>query len=272
MLSRIAFLLVTAFWLLMMVLLWRLEYIGNKGLGASVPLEVVWQKILTAPDPSSLEIIHHGEKIGYSRWTTSVGEDLSELTAKIDEAPPEGMVESLTNYRIDFEGNVALGDPSARLRFDCSARLSTNHVWQDLVVRLFLSPSSWEVKAQASEEVIHLKTEDETGKSERTIKFADLQNPEFLLREFDMPVPIQMLSTLGLPAKSTAGASTSMGLKWEAHSDWFKIGHTSVKAYRVEAKVLDRYKITVFISQVGEILRVELPDELVLVNDQLTSL
>src|SRR5689334_14386509 len=99
MLSRIAFLLITVFWLVMMVLLWRSEYIGNRGLGASVPLEVVWQKILTAPDNSSLEISHHGQKIGYCRWATIVGDDLSELTAKADEAPPEGMVESLSSYR-----------------------------------------------------------------------------------------------------------------------------------------------------------------------------
>jgi hypothetical protein len=35
--------------------------------------------------------------------------------------------------------------------------------------------------------------------------------------------------------------------------------------------VLDKYQLTIFISRVGEILRVELPDEILLVNDQLAA-
>ncbi|EEF57310.1 hypothetical protein [Pedosphaera parvula] len=272
MLSRLVFLVITLFWVAMTLLLWRSEYMGKEGVGTSAPMEMVWQKILTAPDNSSLEISHHGQKIGYCRWAAIVGQDLTSSRTNVDEVPPEGMVEFLSNYRIDFEGNVALGEASNRLRFDFSTRLSTNYIWQDFVLRLYLRPSSWEIKSQISEESIHLKIEDGSEKSERSIKFADLQNPEFLMREFELPVPIQLLGTLGIPAKSKSLTSSSLGLKWEARNDWFHIGHTSVKAYRLEAKVLDRYKILVFVSQVGEILRVELPDEVVLVNDQLTNL
>ena len=35
------------------------------------------------------------------------------------------------------------------------------------------------------------------------------------------------------------------------------------------ARLLDRYPIVIFVSRVGEILRVELPDNLVLVNEGL---
>lgn len=272
MLPRIAFLLITIFWVVMNVLLWRAEYLGKDTLGSAVPVEMVVQKILTAPDNSSLEIFHHGQKIGYCRWAANVGQDLADRMEKED-LSPEGMVDALSNYRIDFEGNIALGEFSNRLRFDFTMGLSTNHVWQDFVLRLNLRPSSWELRSVASEETIHMKAEDEGGKTERVIKFRELQDPEFLIREMEMPLPVHMLGAFGVPMGGKGTNSTaSIGLKWEARNDWVTIGHTSVKAYRLEARLLERYKFVMIVSQVGEVLRVEFPDELLLVNDQLNNL
>jgi hypothetical protein len=39
----------------------------------------------------------------------------------------------------------------------------------------------------------------------------------------------------------------------------------------LEASAADRYSAVLFVSRVGEILRMELPDGLVLVNDQLAG-
>ena len=72
---RFYLLLVTAFFLTMNVLLWRSEF-GSRGhLGAPVPADFVWEKVLTSPDHSSLEIRHHGVKIGRAQWAASIGED-----------------------------------------------------------------------------------------------------------------------------------------------------------------------------------------------------
>src|SRR5437773_5568581 len=99
MFSRLVFLAITVFWVAMTILLWRSEYMGKEGVGTSAPIEMVWQKILTAPDNSSLEITHHGQKIGYCRWAAIVGQDPASSKTNVDEVPPEGMVEFLTNYR-----------------------------------------------------------------------------------------------------------------------------------------------------------------------------
>jgi len=45
-----------------------------------------------------------------------------------------------------------------------------------------------------------------------------------------------------------------------------------VRAYRLQTRLLDRFQALIFVSSVGEILRIELPDEIILVNDQLTNL
>ena len=64
----------------------------------------------------------------------------------------------------------------------------------------------------------------------------------------------------------------SLGLRWEARNDWLKIGHSQVRVYRLHTRLLDRYQAVVVVSRVGEILRVELPNGLLLVNEALTNL
>ncbi len=75
--SRLCFVLTAGFFLTMNVLLFRSEFGGGNKLGSAVPAEIVWQKVLTAPDNSTLEIRHHGVKIGLGRWMPAVGEDLA---------------------------------------------------------------------------------------------------------------------------------------------------------------------------------------------------
>src|SRR5262245_11619104 len=112
MLARAAFFLIALFWVTMNVLLWRAEY-GNRDLtNSSVPVGAVWRKILTAPDPSALNVFHHKEKIGFCHWQTSIGEEF----AKLDEAPPEGILTGPRSYHIRLEGNVSLTDFESRLR------------------------------------------------------------------------------------------------------------------------------------------------------------
>src|SRR6185369_10404055 len=108
---RAAFILLAGFCLTMNVLLWRTEY-GNRAAGGNpVPAAMVWEKILTAPDNSSLTVFHHGKRIGFCHWGTSVGEALSRAAEQESSGEsPEGMVNRITSYRIQFEGNIAIGD------------------------------------------------------------------------------------------------------------------------------------------------------------------
>ncbi len=62
--SRIAFLCVTLFWVAMNLLLWRSEFGSRDALGTPVPVELVWRKVLTAPDHSALQIRRDGTTIG----------------------------------------------------------------------------------------------------------------------------------------------------------------------------------------------------------------
>lgn len=269
MLPRLVLLVITAFWVTMNVLLVRSEFGPRAHVGSAVPVEVVLQKILTAPDNSALEIQHRGKKIGYCRWAPNIGEEIATGKAATEEAPPEGMVKRLTGYTIDLDGNMDIAGFGNRPRFSLSLKFSTNHVWQELQLRLNLKPQIWDIYSSAASEKLTVRINDDEGVYERAFRFADLQNPQLLLREFGGPLAAGMLGGLGVSSGQTNAPQLSVGLQWEARNDWLKIGHSQVRVYCLQTRVLERYEVVVYVSKVGEILRVELPNGLVLANDGL---
>jgi hypothetical protein len=269
MFNRLYFPLIALFWIVMNVLLWRAEFGGGRDFGAAVPTEVVWKKILTAPDDSTLEISVNGKKIGYCRWGANAGEELATGKISREDYLPEGMVKRLNRYTIDVEGNVLPGPPAARARFNVHLELSTNHAWREFSVRVATRPSVWTIHAIAADETLDWKHEDETGKWSRTFAFDELRDPRKLLEELAGPVPLALLAPLG---GGKPEEKLSLGLEWEARNDWLKIGHSQVRVYRLQAHLLDRYQIVVIVSRVGEIMRVELPYGLLFVNEALTGL
>src|SRR5215204_6122821 len=126
------FIAVSAFFATMNVLLWRSEFASSRRFGAPIPPAVVWEKLLTSPDNSFLEIRHRGSKIGRAHWVATINESapLMAETEELfeDEPPPEGMVRTVTGYTLDFDGNVSV-DELTRLRFSVTLRFGTNQDW-----------------------------------------------------------------------------------------------------------------------------------------------
>jgi hypothetical protein len=260
-------LLVTAFFVMMNVLLWRSEFRGRH-FGVSVPAETVWEKILTAPDPSDLSIRYHGKKIGVCHWSPSMEHERSQIIS--EDLPPEGMIGEPSSYSIDATGNV-LVDEATRVRFNFDLSLSTNQAWQQFGIRITLRPSVWELKASAVEQSLRLYIDDGQERSEKKFTFDDLRNPEKVLRELGGPLLPAALAPFGL---SRVGPQSTpfLGLKWEARYDRLQIGEDWMRVYRLQASLFDRFQAVIFVSPVGEILRVELPDQLLLVHDSLANL
>ena len=265
MLSRVILIALGVFWLGMNVLLWRAEFGGHNSRGSAIPPSVVWQKILTAPDSSSLTVLHHGKKVGFCHWVTSVGEELARMNDV--EVPPRTATKRVMAYRLHLEGNLAFEEEGTRIRFDSNLKLRTNQTWQEFNARLNFRPTIVDIKALAQEKAVHIETTEGKEKSERVIKFSELQNPARLIGEFGGPVAAELFSNFEWPGG--AMPATRSEIPWEARNDSIKIGHSQVRAYRLQATVLDRFRAVIFVSRVGEILRVELPDEILLVNDQL---
>ena len=274
---KLCLLLVTAFFLTMNVLLWRSEYGARGHLGAPLPAETVWEKVLTSPDNSFLEIRHKGVKIGRAHWAANINEAPAASLLNTDEVPPEGMIKTVTGYGLDCDGTVSLEDLS-RVRFTSTVKFDTNQAWQEIILKISIKPFVWEFRSSAVTETLRFIAEDDEGRREQVYQFSELKSPEKLIKAFGGPLMPVLLAISGLQAgqsiesKPGKPSKISLGLAWEARNDWLKIGRTPIRVYRIEAKLFDRFRATFFVSPVGEILRVELPDDVVLMNEALMSL
>lgn len=270
--SRFFFALITLFWVAMNFLLWRSEFSGRKQIGSAIPVQGIVDKILTAPDVSSLEVYHHGKKIGFCRLSAHVAAPPPKNF--LEDFQPEGMVEKPTGYSLDLEGNVTLEGTTNRLRFDLNLKISTNKTWQEFSLRANRRPDSWELHSSAAEQNVRFVVDDGIERWEQTFTFAQLRNPQVLLREFGGPLALTLFGSLGNLSPGNLGNTNSanplFSLKWEANNDSMRFGHSKVRVYRLRTKLFGRYDIFLFVSRVGEILWVELPDKLVLSNDAFT--
>ncbi len=264
---------VTVFWLVMMAQLWRMEFGSGKPMGANIPPQLVWEKILTAPDSSTLEIRHGTNRIGYCRWRADVGQEFATGAVMTDPSEAvEGMVRNLSSYTLDVDGNLSIPNLPQRARFVFNITLDTNRVWKHFLLRVTMRPDIYEISANSTQKLLRVYVDAGADQFTRNIPFADLQDPRKLLLEFGGPALPLMLGMMGPPPGSNTNATPSLPIKWEAHNDALLLGRNNVRAYRLKATLLERYKAVFYVSPVGEILRVDLPNKVHLVNDVLSVL
>lgn len=259
--------LVGVFWVGMNVLLWRAEYGAHTLLAGEIPVEVVWQKILTANDSSPLDIRLRGRRIGFCRWTTTVQEA---APADPSNSVPEGLVKRPVGYKVELDGSVALGGLTERLRFESEARFNTSYDLGHFRVQLRLLSASFEISASAVDELLQIAFDDGTGNvTTRSFKFAQLRDPSLLSEQLFAPgLGEQLLLGMLLPGFDSARAMAAE-FTCRAENDWLRIGQATIRVYKIEVQLPNRRRAVVYVSRVGEILKVELPGELKLTNQQL---
>jgi hypothetical protein len=254
MISRGAFLLVAAFWVAMNVLLWHAEY-GPRDGGIPVPLDLVCRKILTAPDASSLSVYQNGQRMGFCEFSTSIQQEMANLDA--DNPPPEGLVAS-AGYQIRLTGNVAFGDFTNRVKFDGRVKFSPRREWRELDLKLSTHYVAVEIHSLATNQSVFLQISDNNGTTAQVFSFAELQNPNTLLRILNNGSGGGVWSDFDLPALPAATPGLAGGIPLEASRVHLMVGNEAVSAYRLETRVLGQ-PIVIDVSTLGEILQVELP-------------
>lgn len=238
----------------MNVLLWRAEY-GSRGGGIPVPLDLVCRKILTAPDASSLSVYQDGRKMGFCEFSTSVQQEMAELDA--DNPPPEGLV-ARAGYQIRLTGNVAFGDFTNRMKLDGRVKFSPRREWRELDLKCSTHAATVEIHSLATNQTISVQITSDGATVLHVFNFADLQNPNTLLRLLGENSDDGFWNGLDLPVLPPATAALARNIPWEARRDRLMVGREAVSAYRLETSVLN-HPIIIHVSTLGEILRVELP-------------
>ena len=263
MIPRGAFILVAAFWVAMNVLLWRAEY-GSRDSGIPVPLDLVCRKILTAPDASSLNVYQDGQKMGFCEFSTSIQREMANLDE--DNPPPEGLV-ARAGYQIRLTGNVAFGDFTNRVRLDGRVEFSTRREWRELDLKITTHYAAVEIHSLATNQTVSVQITSDGSTVLHVFNFADLQNPNTLLRVLGQNFDGGLWNGLNLPAMPPATAALARGIPWEARRDRLMVGREAVPVYRLETRVLGQ-PIIIHVSTLGEILRVELPDSITATLDE----
>ncbi|HNQ88520.1 MAG TPA: hypothetical protein PKM73_07900 [Verrucomicrobiota bacterium] len=269
MFKRLYFVAVTLFWVIMNLLLWRSEIAAHRSSGSPVSVHSVWERILTAPDDSSLQVLHRGKRIGYCRWQAAPLEP--EATPPTTESPDviEGQIRQVTGYAVNVEGSLLLGDDFERLRITVRLELDADGTWRTFEGRVASKPGTWELRASALAQAIEVRSERAGATWERRFTFREIANPTLWLGLIGPAGTLGNLAGLLPPEAARPLTPGSLALSWQARTHWHTIGHSRLRAYRLEAQVLDQYRAVITVSRVGEILRVELPDDLVLLNEAL---
>lgn len=268
MLSRAVLILLASFWVTMNVLLWRAEFGPDKGRRNAVPVELVWRRMLASPDSSSLNIYYRGRRVGFCRWVTGVGEEWAEVT---DETVPSGMPKKVRSYRLQLDGTALLPESADRIRFEGSLKVNAHHAWQELDAGWSARRLTWRVHSAAAAGTVELSVAEGGTRLKHTFRFSELEHPAALLSGWLGPLAGEAFKGEDVPAPGDLSPAAA-GVKWEAYEDTLRIGHSQVHVFLLETRLLDRYPVSVVVSRVGEILRVSLPDQVTLVNDQLAVL
>jgi len=250
MLPRVSFFLIAVFWVTMNTLLWRAEY-GSHGGEVSVPVDLVWRKILTAPDVSALTIYQDGRRAGFCQFSTSIEQAMAALDENT--VPPEGLA-AQSGYQIHINGNLSLGAFTNRVRFDGRMQFTSTRAWREFNLKVSTGDGTVDIHSVATEQTVRFKITSEGMNFDRVLSFADLQNPNTLLRGLGSG----LADALDLPVLPSSPTAVTDTIKWEAHRDRVIVGHEPMTAYRLETRVLD-HPIVLYVSTLGEILRAELP-------------
>jgi hypothetical protein len=179
-------------------------------------------------------------------------------TVDADKPPPEGLVKE-AGYQIHLAGNVSLGDFTNRMKFDGYVQFSKVRQWREMRMKLSSRQMVVILHSFATNQTINVRISSEGAVLEREIKFADLQNPDALVRAFLGNYGDAILNVIDLPDFNALSAAPSP--EWTARRIRVKIGSETMPVYRLQTTVLGHDAI-VDVSTLGELLRVELPGQI----------
>ena len=176
---------------------------------------------------------------------------------------PGGQEQKLAGYTLSFEGSLLYKEHQP-CPFPNRLRPGHQQGLAGLPFPRLHAARSWDVHALAAAEKIILKVSEGDTTLDKTWTFAELRDPQALFGEVGGAFA---LGVLGMN-QSLPGVARQ-GIEWEAHEDRMKLGGTTVRAYRLDAYILGQ-RVEIFVSRVGEILRVDLPRKISLRNQALS--
>jgi hypothetical protein len=264
--GRIAFILITLFWITMNLLHWRVEY-GQTGGGSPVPVEVVLEKLLTSPDPSTLEIRHQDEAVGFAHWYPDPGEDPDKVYSEA--YIPDGMVQGQRGLQVRFDASLSLPAQGTRVRVDATLELAPDHAWEVLDLQVATRDIQFKLRVDEPAQQLEWRLQAPAFKLENQIDLRDARHPRKLLKGLGEPLESLLAGPWGTAVPDRVDLAA--GLQMDARLDWLPVGASRMRIYRLRARWQERYEAVLLINRAGEILRLDLPGGWRITNQGLTG-
>jgi hypothetical protein len=180
----------------------------------------------------------------------------------------EGMVSAPAGHSIRVSTRFHGSDsPLDRLMILGTVDLSPSNTWEKLQARVDHRPKSWEIHAEAGSDQIHMIYEAGRQRFEQTFETRNRAALQLMLAPYLTALPSGLIPDNILSSPDSLTRSVSI----EARSDWMQIGRSRVRVYRLSARLPGQLEATAFISRAGELLKIQLPDRLQLVNDAIVG-
>ncbi|MCU0771837.1 MAG: hypothetical protein MUE94_08745 [Verrucomicrobia bacterium] len=257
------------FWAAMTLLLWRFEFTASPQARTPVDPSLVWQRILTSLDSSSLAITHRDNRIGYCHLIPSVAD---RVTHSGPTNAPEGRVRSIGGYILDLSGSVGTPETEIRIRFDGRVTFARNQEWEAFRIQINARPLLVTVTATNHTGLVCLKMESPELATERVLRWSDFNQPESLLAQLLGPAAPLAINALPFELPDIRLLDTSRQMQWTTTTDRLTIGNSTSLVYRLDLQALEGYSVVILVSRAGEILRVDLPEHVTLINEAITGL
>jgi hypothetical protein len=148
-----------------------------------------------------------------------------------------------------------------------TVELSPSNTWEKLQARVDHRPKSWEIHAEAGSDQIRMIYEAGRQRFEQTFETRNRAALQLMLAPYLTALPAGLIPDNILSRPDSLTRSVSI----EARSDWMQIGRSRVRVYRLSARLPGQLEATAFISRAGELLKIQLPDRLQLVNDAIVG-
>ena len=153
------------------------------------------------------------------------------------------------------------------MKLDGRVEFSARREWREVNLKFSTRSAAVEIHSLATNQTVSVQITSDDETNSNVFTFADLQNPNTLLRVLGENFGGGFRNGPDLPALPPSTAALTGDIPWEARRDRLMMGREAVSVYRLETRVLGQ-PVVIHVSTLGEILRVELPGGITAVLDQ----
>ncbi len=264
MLSRIIAGMIVVFWVGMMTALVRVELFPDTGRVGDVPPEIILRKIFTLGEDTRLNVSYQGRNIGFCRI------EIEPLASDHDSAL------AADGYRVRSDLTLALELMGAQshLRLAGDSLFNTDYEIESFRLKTEIGEGRVDVRGDSQSNLVTVDFEFGDIRDRRVFNFDQIQGAG-LASAMGLPglANFSFLGGGGMPGTfgSGSGAAEAIMGSTTIHLAELRVGSLILKSYLVESRLDQNLWARIWVSERGEVLKVDTSFGLSMLADVLSG-